>query len=42
MIALDLYVETEPDGATVIDVFSPARSNWNDTTRLAITEGRWA
>ena len=30
-----------PDGATVIDVFSPVRSDWNDTTRLAITEGRW-
>ena len=33
--------ESGPDGATVIDVFSPARSDWNDTPRLAVTEGRW-
>jgi hypothetical protein len=33
--------ESGPDGATVIDVFLPVRSDWNDTTRLAITEGRW-
>src|ERR1700682_4427177 len=33
--------ESGPDGATVIDVFSPVRSDWNDTPRLAVTEGRW-
>lgn len=32
---------SRPDGATVIDVFSPVRSDWNDTPRLAVTEGRW-
>lgn len=33
--------ETGPDGATVVDVFSPVRSDWNDTPRLAVAEGRW-
>jgi quercetin dioxygenase-like cupin family protein len=33
--------ESGPDGATVIDVFSPVRSDWNDTRSLAVTEGRW-
>ena len=33
--------ESGPDGAPVIDVFSPVRSDWNDTTSLAVTEGRW-
>ena len=29
------------DGATVLDVFSPVRSDWNDTPRLALAKGRW-
>jgi hypothetical protein len=33
--------ESGPDGAPVIDVFSPVRSDWNDAPRLAVTEGRW-
>ncbi len=33
--------EAGPDGATVADVFSPVRADWNDTPRLAIAEGRW-
>ena len=33
MIALDLNVGEK--------FFSPVRPEWNDTTRLAITEGRW-
>jgi quercetin dioxygenase-like cupin family protein len=32
--------ETGPDGATVVDVFSPVRCDWNDTPRLAVAEGR--
>ena len=30
-----------PDGATVLDVFSPARSDWNGTPLMAVAEGRW-
>jgi len=30
-----------PDGATVLDVFSPVRSDWNDTPLMAVAEGRW-
>ena len=33
--------EAGPDGATVVDVFSPIRSDWSDTPRLAVAEGRW-
>lgn len=33
--------EAGPNGATVADVFSPVRSDWNDMPRLAIAEGRW-
>jgi quercetin dioxygenase-like cupin family protein len=33
--------ETGPDGATVVDMFSPVRSDWNDTPQLAVAEGRW-
>jgi quercetin dioxygenase-like cupin family protein len=33
--------ETGPDGAPIVDVFSPVRSDWNDTPRLAVAEGRW-
>jgi len=33
--------EAGPDGATVLDVFSPVRSDWNDTPRLAVAEGLW-
>jgi quercetin dioxygenase-like cupin family protein len=33
--------ESGPDGATVMDAFSPARSDWNDSTRLAVAAGRW-
>lgn len=32
--------ESGPDGATVVDVFSPVRSDWNDTPCLAVAEGR--
>jgi len=33
--------ETGPDGATVLDVFSPVRSDWYDTPRLDVAKGRW-
>jgi len=33
--------EAGPDGATVLDVFSPVRSDWNDTPRMAVAEARW-
>jgi mannose-6-phosphate isomerase-like protein (cupin superfamily) len=31
--------ESGPDGATVIDVFSPARSDWNDTPMGLMRDG---
>jgi hypothetical protein len=33
--------EAGPDGVTVLDVFSPVRSDWNATPRMAVAEGRW-
>jgi len=33
--------ESGPDGATVMDAFSPARSDWNDSTRLPVAAERW-
>ncbi len=33
--------EAGPDGATVLDVFSPVRSDWNDIPRMPVAEGRW-
>ncbi|HKF76124.1 MAG TPA: cupin domain-containing protein [Candidatus Dormibacteraeota bacterium] len=33
--------ETGPDGATVVDVFAPVRSDWNGTPRLPVEAGRW-
>jgi quercetin dioxygenase-like cupin family protein len=33
--------ETGPDGVTVVDVFSPVRSDWDDKPRLKVAEGRW-
>lgn len=33
--------EAGPHGATVGDVFSPVRSDWNDAPRLAAAQGRW-
>jgi len=33
--------EAGPDGATVLDVFSPVRSDWNDTPHMAVAEARW-
>ena len=30
-----------PDGATVLDLFSPVRSDWNDGPLMAVAEGRW-
>jgi hypothetical protein len=33
--------EAEPDGAPFMDVFSPVRSDWNDTPLIAVAEGRW-
>jgi len=33
--------EAAPEGATVLDVFSPVRSDWNATPRMAIAKGRW-
>jgi quercetin dioxygenase-like cupin family protein len=33
--------EAGPDGATVLDVFSPVRSDSNDTPRMAVAKGRW-
>lgn len=33
--------EAGPDVATVVDVFSPARSDWKEASRLAVAEGRW-
>lgn len=33
--------EAGPEGVTVVDVFSPVRSDWNETPRLAVGEGRW-
>ena len=30
-----------PDGATVLDVSSPVRSDWNDSPLMAVDEGRW-
>jgi len=33
--------EAGPDGATVLDVFSPVRSDWYDTPRLDVAKGRW-
>jgi quercetin dioxygenase-like cupin family protein len=33
--------ESGPDSATVMDAFSPARSDWNDSTRPAVAAGRW-
>jgi len=33
--------EAEPDGATVMDVFSLVRSDWNDIPLMAVAEGRW-
>ena len=33
--------EAGPDGARVVDVFSPVRTDWNATPRLAVAEGRW-
>jgi quercetin dioxygenase-like cupin family protein len=32
---------TGPDGASVVDVFSPVRADWNAVTRLAPGAGRW-
>ena len=34
-------ITTVIDGAAVLDVFSPVRSDWNDTPRMAVAEGRW-
>jgi hypothetical protein len=34
--------EAGPDGATVLDVFSPVRSDRNDTPRLAVTKRHWS
>jgi hypothetical protein len=39
MIALDLYVEPGPEGAAVIDVFSPVRSDWNAQHALQSLRG---
>lgn len=33
--------EAGPDGATVVDMFSPVRSDWNDAPRFAVSKSRW-
>ena len=33
--------ETGPEGATVIDVFSPPREDWERLERLEASPGRW-
>ena len=33
--------EAGPDGATVVDVYSIVRSDWNQTPRLPVAKGHW-
>jgi hypothetical protein len=33
--------QTDPEWCD-LDVSSPARSDWNDTPRLAVAQGRWS
>jgi quercetin dioxygenase-like cupin family protein len=30
-----------PDGATVVDIFAPVRSDWDGLVRPAVTPGQW-
>jgi quercetin dioxygenase-like cupin family protein len=33
--------EAGPDGATVVDVFSPVRTDWKSARQLEVSPGRW-
>ena len=33
--------EAGPEGATVMDAFTPVRADWNDAPHLAVAAGRW-